>query len=173
MLGCAGLERDNPVDPTAAPPPVEGVDHGDGASLSLSLSLPLPKALLSVIHRVVATLTAPGHEPVVKELQVSPLGPAVGTLGVLIPGEDRTLVLEGFDVEGNLIFSGRQTGIRIAAGDTTRVELTLQLEVSLPAEDDGNGADVEPDDGADQADVPSGDVPSGDGAQDGDAETSG
>ena len=94
---------------------------------ALHLALPLPKPLARVVHRLVATLEGPGMEPVVFELDHSPLGPATGILGALPPGEDRTLSIEGFDLVGALIFVGAANKIAIVPGDTARVELELSL----------------------------------------------
>ena len=146
---CGPLERDNPLDP-AAPDQVhssvEGATTGMEPSAALTLTLPLPKPLIIVIHRVVATLTGPDFQPIIKELTVSPIGPAFGTIGTIQPGQSRSLTLEGFDLEGNLLFTGSQNDITIVAGDTARVEILLELTQPLPPSD---GTTEEPDDGTD------------------------
>ena len=114
--GCAPPEPDNPAGPVAP---------RDQAAIAVRV--PLPKALAAVIHRMVARLESPDQQPVERELSVTPLGPATGVIGALLPGTDRVLVLEGYDVLGALIFEGRTEGITITAGDTARVEVVLRL----------------------------------------------
>ncbi|MEW6751069.1 MAG: hypothetical protein AB1505_08825 [Candidatus Latescibacterota bacterium] len=126
---CSVPERDNPLDPAA--------HSGAGGGSSLVLQVPLPKELAGVVHRVVATLQAPDQPPITRELAVSPLGPATGTMSVLAPGSGRTLTLSGYDVEGNLLFTGQQTGITISARHTTHVEITLELVAQPPADTSG------------------------------------
>lgn len=94
---------------------------------SLHLTIPLPKYLAEVVQRVVARLEGPGMEPLVKELDHPPLGPATGTFGAITPGTGRILTIEGYDLAGELLFRGEERDITIAAGDTTRVELDLVL----------------------------------------------
>lgn len=114
--GCAPPEPDSP---TGLAPTRD--------QAAVSVQVPLPKSLAAVIHRVVARLESPDQPVVEKELSVSPLGPAIGVIGALLPGTDRVLVLEGYDVLGALIFTGRTEGITIVAGDTARVEVELRL----------------------------------------------
>jgi hypothetical protein len=145
---CGPLERDNPLDPAAPDqvgPSVEGETTEMEPAAALTLTLPLPKPLIIVIHRIVATLTGPDFQPIIKELTVSPIGPAFGTIGTIQPGQSRSLTLEGFDLEGNLLFTGSQDNITIVAGDTARVEILLQLTQPLPPDD--GGTTEEPDDG--------------------------
>lgn len=114
--GCGAPQRDNPLDPASQ----------DGGA-SLHLTIPLPKYLAEVVQRVVARLEGPGMEPLVKELDHPPLGPATGTFGAITPGTGRILTIEGYDLAGELLFRGEERDITIAAGDTTRVELDLVL----------------------------------------------
>lgn len=113
--GCGAPERDNPLDPA----------NREGASLTLAI--PLPKYLADVVQKVVARLEGPGMEPLVKELDHPPLGPATGTIGAIPPGIGRVLTIEGYDLAGELLFRGEKRGIAIVAGDTTQVELDLVL----------------------------------------------
>ena len=99
----------------------------------LALSIPIPKALIIVVDRVVATLEGPGIQTVVKELDVSPTGPATGTIGAIPPAIGLTLTVEGFDLDGLLLFTGQQRGISISAGDTTVVNLQLTLVQEIPS----------------------------------------
>ena len=114
--GCGTPERNNPLDPA-----------NQEAEASLHLSIPLPKYLAEVVQRVVARLEGPGMQPLVKELDHPPLGPATGTIGAIPPGTGRILTIEGYDLAGELLFRGEQRNITIVAGDTTRVELDLVL----------------------------------------------
>ncbi len=120
--GCGAPGRNNPLDPAKGE---------DGASLSLSI--PLPKYLADVVQRVVARLEGPGMEPLVKELDHPPLGPATGTIGAIPPGTGRILTIEGYDLAGELLFKGEKRDLAIVAGDTTRVELELVLVKAPPA----------------------------------------
>ena len=113
--GCGAPERNNPLDPAI----------GQGASLTLSI--PLPKYLAAVVQKVVARLEGPGMQPLVKELDHPPLGPATGTIGAIPPGTGRVLTIEGFDLAGEMLFRGEERDLTIVAGDTTRVELDLVL----------------------------------------------
>ena len=99
---------------------------------TLALALPLPKPLAQVVHRVVATLEGPGMTPIALELAHSPLGPATGIMGALPPGEGRTLSIEGFDLDGALLFVGVAEDIAIVPGDTARVALELTLAGAPP-----------------------------------------
>ena len=137
LLACQGLERDNPVDPSAA--------DDEAAGSSLSLAIPLPKALATVVDSLVARLEGPDMVPVVKPLDYpSPLGPATLTIGALSPGEDRTLTIEGYDLTGRLILSGSRSNITVVTGDTTRITIDLRLAVDpdeLDTPDDTTPAD--------------------------------
>jgi len=112
---CGAPGRDNPLDPA----------NREGASLRLSI--PLPKYLAEVVQRVVARLEGPDMQPIEKELDHSPLGPATGTIGAIPPGAGRVLTIEGYDLAGELLFRGEKRDITITSGDTTRVEIELTL----------------------------------------------
>ena len=88
LAGCGDLERSNPYDSVRNPE----------SGATLSLYLPLGKALVTVIHRVEAILTGPNIPTIVKELDLSPLGPATGTIGTLQPGDGFSLTLRGYDL---------------------------------------------------------------------------
>lgn len=118
--GCSAPERDNPLDPA------------NRRDASLTLAIPLPKYLAAVVQRVVARLEGPGMQPVVKELDHPPLGPATGTIGAIPPGTGRVLTIEGYDLAGELLFRGEKRDIAIVAGDTIRVELDLVLVKAPP-----------------------------------------
>jgi len=125
QLAACGVPRpDGPLEPTAAT-----VDPAQAQPLQVWVSL--PKALLGVVHRVLAVLTGPGQEPIVRQLSVSPLGPATGTLGALQPGSGRTLTIVAFGVDGDTLFVGLQENITIAVGETTAVH--VQLEPAPPS----------------------------------------
>jgi hypothetical protein len=113
-LGCGAPGRDNPLDPA-------------DQRASLRLSVPLPKYLAEVVQRVVARLEGPGMQPIEKELDHPPLGPATGTIGAIPPGAGRVLTIEGYNLAGELLFRGEKRDIAIVAGDTTRVEIDLVL----------------------------------------------
>ncbi len=130
-LRCGSLERNNPADPAAIGEP--------GEPAVLSLYLPLPKPLAPVVYRVVATLEGTGVGPIEKELSLSPLGPASGTIGALAPGSDLTLTIRGYDLDDALLFEGTQTGITVTAGDTTTVDIDLVLRQPLPGDGNGDG----------------------------------
>ncbi len=115
---CSELERDNPVDPAVRP---------EALNATISLTIPLSKILLSVIHRVEAILVSAEMDSVVKELNISPLGPATGTIGTVPPGSGYALSLVGYDLDGNELFRGEQKNITITAGDTTTVSIDLAL----------------------------------------------
>lgn len=153
-LQCEPLARDNPLDP-ARTDPAESV-------AILALELPLPKALVRVVHRVVATLEGPGMQAISKELSHPPLGPATGTIGAIPPGLGRTLTIKGYDHDGNLLFTGEQRDLVIAAGDTTRVALDLVFTPlpSVPAASDSSGASPAAGDPIDAASGPSDAAPS-------------
>ena len=65
LLGCSGLDRSNPYDPA----------NGPGETTELTLSLPLGKVLASVIHRVEAVITSPTTPTILRQLDITPLGP--------------------------------------------------------------------------------------------------
>ena len=66
LLGCSDLDRSNPYDPINA----------REETAELTLSLPLGKTLASVIHRVEAVITSPTTPTILKQLDITPLGPA-------------------------------------------------------------------------------------------------
>ena len=115
---CSELERDNLVDPAVRP---------EALGSTISLTIPLSKILLSVVHRVEAILVSAEMDSVVKELNISPLGPATGTIGTVPPGSGYALSLVGYDLDGNELFRGEQNNITITAGDTTTVSIDLAL----------------------------------------------
>ena len=159
---CGGLERDNPIDPAGG---------GEAAAAaSISFSVPLTKILLSVVHRVEAILVSAEMDSVVKELAISPLGPATGTIGTIPPASGYVLTLVGYDLDGNELFRGTQEEITIAAGDTTTVSIELAFtgETSNGAVDSGG----QPGDGDSADSGPSGDQQDGGGAE-GDGEQAG
>ncbi len=119
LMALSGCSEPSPAAP--------GQSEAHAPQAALSLRLALPKTLQAAVGRVVARLEAPDQDPVEGELQVSPLGPAVGRLGALLPGTDRVLTVSGYDVLGTLIFVGQTTGITVAAGDTVAVEVALRL----------------------------------------------
>ena len=129
LCACGGLQRDNPLDPSVSQPE-------DGEAPTLSLVVSLPRALASIVDRIIATLQGPDMTTIVKELDHSPLGPATLTIGAISPGSGRTLIIEGVDFEGQLILRGEQRNIEIVVGDTTRVTIDLEL-VSSGAEGSG------------------------------------
>ena len=144
---CGTLERDNPLDPGGQfRQTTSAVGQSASDPSALSLRLPLPKALLGVVDSVVAILEGPDIQPVVKQLSISPLGPATGILGALQPGSGRTLTIEGFDLQGNLIFTGQERDITISVGDTTSVQIELRLTQPLPADGGDPSGDDTPDD---------------------------
>lgn len=115
QISCDALERDNPLD-------------ADGQETAvLALVVPLPKYLADVVQKVVARLEGPDMAPIVKELSRPPLGPATGTIGAIPPGIGRILTVEGFDLQGELLFRGERRDLTIRARDTTRVEIDLVL----------------------------------------------
>jgi len=115
LAGCGSLERDNPLDPQRRETAV------------LSLAIPLPKYLADVVQKVVARLEGPDMQPITAELSHPPLGPATGTIGAIPPGTGRILIVEGYDLQGELLFRGERRDITIKARDTTRVEIELVL----------------------------------------------
>ena len=106
---CGSLQRDNPLDPSASP-------SENGEAPTLSLVIPLPKELARIVDRIVARLEAPDMTAIVKELDHSPLGPATLTIGAISPGSGRTLIIEGFDIDGQLILIGEKQNIEIVVG---------------------------------------------------------
>ena len=119
---CSSAAPERPLAPSEQMP-----------TAGISLSVPLPKALVIVVDRVVATLEVPGLQTIVKELTVTPLGPATGIIGALPPSTGLTITLNGYDLDGELLFNGQRRGLAITAGDTTRVtiELILVQEIDL------------------------------------------
>ena len=67
------------------------------------------------------------HATIVKELDHSPLGPATLVISATSPSSGRTLFIEGFDIDGELIMTGVARNIEGVVGDTTRVSISLQL----------------------------------------------
>ncbi len=137
FLRCGELERDNPVDPAV---------RAAASDASISLTIPLSKILLSVVHRVEAILVSAEMDSVVKELHISPLGPATGTIGTIPPGSGYALSLVGYDLDGNELFRGVQQNITISAGDTT----TVSIDLALTTTNDTSGSSEEAESGNQQ-----------------------
>ena len=121
---CGQLERSNPYDTRdqQAEQPVAAV----------ALQIPMAKALAIVVYRVEAILAGPGSPTIIKQLDISPLGPATGVIGTSAPGEGFSLTLRGYDTDGELLFEGGAENITIAEGDTVLVEIELYLAREIP-----------------------------------------
>jgi len=143
LAGCDTLHRSNPFDPVDTPE----------SDAELSLYLPLNKALVTVIHRVEAVLESPNGPPIVKELEISPLGPATGMISILQPGEGFNLTLRGYDLNDELIFEGQKLNITISTNDTTLVEFELTLLKPLSDIEDNEEEIADPVDDTDGADT--------------------
>ena len=161
---CSDLERDNPVDPAAG---------SASSSASITLTIPLSKILLSVVHRVEAILVSTEMDSVVKELHISPLGPATGTIGTIPPGRGYVLSLVGYDLDGKELFRGMQQNITIAAGDTTTVSIDLELtttgETSDSSGEGENGSQQPSAEGSDESGSQTGSEEEGQSGQNGSA----
>ena len=129
---CGSPERANPVDPAVT---------GELPQQTMTLLLALPKSLATVIDRIVAKLVGPDMPEIVKELSHSPLGPASLTIGAITPGANRTLTIEGYDLQGRLIMVGEKRNLTIAVGDTTRVTIELVLTDQFVPEEIVTGDD--------------------------------
>ena len=139
IWSCGTLDRNNPVyvdNPNSHSEKHTSVD----SKPSLTLAIALPKILVSVVDSMVARFTGPDIVPIVKEMQFSPIGPATVTLGALSPGHDRTLIVEGYDHDGNLIIRGEKHNIQISVGDTTRITINME-QMNIPADVESNGSD--------------------------------
>ena len=121
---CGQLERSNPygIRDQQAEQPVAAV----------ALQIPMAKALAIVVYRVEAILAGPGSPTIIKQLDISPLGPATGVIGTSAPGEGFSLTLRGYDTDGELLFEGGAENITIAEGDTVLVEIELYLAREIP-----------------------------------------
>lgn len=139
-VGCGQLERSNPYDTRAQPT--------EQPLSSIALQIPMAKALAIVVYRVEAVLTGPGSPTITKELDISPLGPATGIIGTSAPGEGFSLMLRGYDTEGELLFEGGAENITIIEGDTVLVEIELYLVREIP----GLGDAVDTADNGDETD---------------------
>ena len=122
FTACTSVERTNPSDSN---------DNAYEQS-TLLINLPLAKAVSVVIHKIIAILESPETQPISKQLTLNPLGPAIGTITTLKPGDNYTLILQGFDTDGALLFEGNSVGIKISEGDTTLVEVDLVLTQNTP-----------------------------------------
>ena len=122
FTACTSVERTNPSDSN---------DNAYEQS-TLLINLPLAKAVSVVIHKIIAILESPDTQPISKQLTLNPLGPATGTITTLKPGDNYTLILQGFDTDGALLFEGNSVGIKISEGDTTLVEVDLVLTQNTP-----------------------------------------
>ena len=92
----------------------------------------MAKALAIVVYRVEAILAGPGSPTIIKQLDISPLGPATGVIGTSAPGEGFSVTLRGYDTDGDLLFEGGAENITIAEGDTVIVEIELYLAREIP-----------------------------------------
>ena len=148
--GCGGLDRSNPFDPVHRSTGGDRLSHSTvvPADAELLLYLPLGKALATVIYRIEAVLTGPNMLSISKTLDISPLGPATGTIGALQQGSGYILHLRGYDLDDELIFEGHEENITISNNDTTLVEIELTLLKPLPDFGDGTSENTEPDEGS-------------------------
>ena len=149
LTGCGSLDRSNPFDSAQTPVGKDPQSQTDTAAetAELNLYLPLGKALATIIHRIEAVITGPNIAPISKILDISPLGPATGTIGALQPGDGYNLTLSGYDLNDELIFEGQKKNITISKNDTTLVEFELTLLKPLPDLGGDTGETTEPDDG--------------------------
>ena len=140
----------SPEPPLAAD---ESADLSGGPSAGLRLVLALPKPLISVVDSIVAVLDGPLPNPVVKTLAHSAEGPATAIIGAIVPGTGFSLVVRGYDHDGQVIVEGRQDGITVVAGDTVQVTLVLELVAPLPGEGgDQTSGDAGEEEGTDAGD---------------------
>ena len=149
LTGCGSLDRSNPFDSAQIPVGKDPQSQTDTAveTAELNLYLPLGKALATIIYRIEAVITGPNIPPISKTLDISPLGPATGTIGTLQPGDGYNLTLSGYDLNDELIFEGQQKNITISKDDTTLVEFELTLLKPLPDLGGDTGETTEPDNG--------------------------
>jgi hypothetical protein len=149
LTGCGSLDRSNPFDSAQIPVGKDPQSQTDTAveTAELNLYLPLGKALATIIYRIEAVITGPNIPPISKTLDISPLGPATGTIGTLQPGDGYNLTLSGYDLNDELIFEGQQKNITISKDDTTLVEFELTLLKPLPDLGGDTGETTELDDG--------------------------
>ena len=149
LTGCGGLDRSNPFDSaqTLVGKDQQSQTDTTAETAELNLYLPLSKALSTIIHRIEAVITGPNIAPISKLLDISPLGPATGTIGALQSGDGYNLTLNGYDLNNELIFEGQQKNITISKNDTTLVEFELTLLKPFPDLGGDNGETTEPDDG--------------------------
>ena len=122
FTACTSTERTNPYD----------ANNNAYEQSTLLINLPLAKAVSVVIHKIIAILESPETQPISKQLTLNPLGPATGVITTLKPGDNYTLILQGFDTDGTLLFEGNSGGIKISEGDTTLVEVDLVLTQNVP-----------------------------------------
>lgn len=87
----------------------------------------LPRTLAQSARQNLRQARGARHATIVKELDHSPLGPATLVIGAISPGSGRTLFIEGFDIDGELIVTGVARNIEVVVGNTTRVSISLQL----------------------------------------------
>ena len=148
LTGCGSLDRSNPFDSaqTLVGKDQQSQTDTTAETAELNLYLPLSKALSTIIHRIEAVITGPNIAPISKILDISPLGPATGTIGALQPGDGYNLTLSGYDLNDELIFEGQQKNITISNNDTTLVEFELTLLKPFPDLGGDNGETTEPDD---------------------------
>ncbi len=148
LTGCGSLDRSNPFDSAQTPVGKDQQSQTDttAETAKLFLHLPLSKALATIIHRIEAVITGPNIAPISKILDISPLGPATGTIGALQPSEGYNLTLSGYDLNDELIFEGQQKNITISENDTTLVEFELTLLKPFPDLGGDTGETTEPDD---------------------------
>ena len=133
---CGSLERRNPADPAVEPVETPGP--------VISLSIPVPKPLVSVIDSMVAILEGPDMTPIEKEVDHSPLGPGLLTIGAIPPGSGRTLTIRGFDHDGQLVMEGMKNNITISEGDTSRITLNMSLAEGFTQEETARAGDLDP-----------------------------
>jgi len=163
---CGQLERSNPygIRDQQAEQPVAAV----------ALQIPMAKALAIVVYRVEAILAGPGSPTIIKQLDISPLGPATGVIGTSAPGEGFSLTLRGYDTDGELLFEGGAENITIAEGDTVLVEIELYLAREIPGLGDAvDSSDSGIDTGSStDTEVDSGTGTTGDASSESDTDTS-
>ena len=163
---CGQLERSNPygIRDQQAEQPVAAV----------ALQIPMAKALAIVVYRVEAILAGPGSPTIIKQLDISPLGPATGVIGTSAPGEGFSVTLRGYDTDGDLLFEGGAENITIAEGDTVLVEIELYLAREIPGLGDAvDSSDSGIDTGSStDTEVDSGTGTTGDASSESDTDTS-
>ncbi|MFH1372689.1 MAG: hypothetical protein ABII79_02695, partial [bacterium] len=102
----------------------------DDHDTAIQFKIAVANAGTSLVTRYVATISAPDMDTVTAELYLSE-GMVVGRIDNIAEGSGRTVVLEGIDSTGTVVYRGETTDVTVSAGTTVTVSILMEPQVPM------------------------------------------